>query len=253
MVTTVAGTPGLVLAGRAGDARDGLERGRAGRAGRRSAYATFLSLLVAYVIWNRSVQVVGPSRTVIYMCLTPLIAVATAAVFLGERPEPLQAVGAALIIGGVLLTRDRRTSLSSSSLATARRRWGITMLPPTTSPTAKISRNSSRVTPFLVAPRHVIGHAVVAPEHQRRDQAEHLLRLAAERARLVGALVEGEEAVDGEIARAEDQLVHPGAESKSSKSWEDISVAWRELARHGSPLFHAHATVARPDSRRPAA
>jgi drug/metabolite transporter (DMT)-like permease len=68
-------------------------------------YATILSLLVAYLIWNRSVKVVGPSRTVIYMCLTPLIAVATAAVFLGERPRPLQAVGAALIIGGVLVTR----------------------------------------------------------------------------------------------------------------------------------------------------
>jgi drug/metabolite transporter (DMT)-like permease len=60
---------------------------------------------VAYVIWNRSVKLVGPSRTVIYMCLTPLVAVVTAAAFLGERPRPLQAVGAALIIGGVLLTR----------------------------------------------------------------------------------------------------------------------------------------------------
>jgi drug/metabolite transporter (DMT)-like permease len=68
-------------------------------------YATLLSLLVAYVIWNRSVKLVGPSRTVIYMCLTPLVAVITAAAFLGERPRPLQAVGASLIIGGVLLTR----------------------------------------------------------------------------------------------------------------------------------------------------
>ncbi len=110
-------------------------------------YATFLSLLVAYVIWNRSVQVVGPSRTVIYMCLTPLVAVATAAMFLGERPMPLQAVGAAFIIGGVLVTRGSAEPRSiSSSLAMARRRWGITMLPPTTRPTEKISRNSSEET-----------------------------------------------------------------------------------------------------------
>jgi drug/metabolite transporter (DMT)-like permease len=34
-----------------------------------------------------------------------VIAVVTAAAFLGERPRPLQAVGAALIIGGVLVTR----------------------------------------------------------------------------------------------------------------------------------------------------
>jgi drug/metabolite transporter (DMT)-like permease len=104
MVTTVAGAPGLVLAG----LPEMLEMNwsAVGWQGWASlGYATLLSLLVAYVIWNRSVKVVGPSRTVIYMCLTPLIAVAAATVFLGERPMPLQAVGAVLIIGGVLLTR----------------------------------------------------------------------------------------------------------------------------------------------------
>ena len=105
MVTTVAGTPGLVLAGL--PEMLGMDWSAVGWQGWAAlGYATFLSLLVAYVIWNRSVQVVGPSRTVIYMCLTPLVAVVTAAVFLGERPMPLQAVGAALIIGGVLLTRE---------------------------------------------------------------------------------------------------------------------------------------------------
>jgi drug/metabolite transporter (DMT)-like permease len=104
MVTTVAGAPGLVLAGL--PEMLGMDWSAVGWQGWAAlGYATFLSLLVAYVIWNRSVQVVGPSRTVIYMCLTPLVAVVTAAVFLGERPMPLQAVGAALIIGGVLLTR----------------------------------------------------------------------------------------------------------------------------------------------------
>ena len=104
MVTTVAGAPGLVLAGL--PEMLGMDWSAVGWQGWAAlGYATFLSLLVAYVIWNRSVKVVGPSRTVIYMCLTPLIAVATAAAFLGERPKPLQAVGAALIIGGVVLTR----------------------------------------------------------------------------------------------------------------------------------------------------
>jgi len=71
-------------------------------------YATIFSLVLAYLLWNRSVQEVGASRTVVYMCLTPLIAVAGAAVLLGERPRPLQAVGAVLVIGGVLLTRWAR-------------------------------------------------------------------------------------------------------------------------------------------------
>ncbi len=71
------------------------------------AYATLLSLVLAYLLWNRSVQAVGASRTVIFMCLTPLVAVAGAAVMLGERPRPLQAVGAILIMAGVLLVRGR--------------------------------------------------------------------------------------------------------------------------------------------------
>jgi drug/metabolite transporter (DMT)-like permease len=103
MVTTVAGAPVLFLAGL--PAMLAMDWGDVGWEGWTAlAYATVLSLIVAYVIWNRSVKVVGPSRTVIYMCLTPLVAVVAAAVLLGERPRPLQAVGAALILGGVVLT-----------------------------------------------------------------------------------------------------------------------------------------------------
>jgi drug/metabolite transporter (DMT)-like permease len=73
------------------------------------AYATLLSLVVAYVLWNRSVQAVGGTRTAIYMCVTPLVASAAAWAMLGEQARPSQAVGAILIIVGVLLTRGDRT------------------------------------------------------------------------------------------------------------------------------------------------
>jgi len=69
------------------------------------AYATVLSLVVAYLLWNRSVQAVGGTRTAIYMCVTPLVAVGAAWVMLGEHAQPLQGVGAVLIVAGVLLTR----------------------------------------------------------------------------------------------------------------------------------------------------
>jgi drug/metabolite transporter (DMT)-like permease len=103
-VTTIAGMPGLVLAGLPGllvmrwDAVPP-------SAWAALAYATVLSLVVAYLLWNRSVQTVGGTRTAIYMCVTPLVAVGAAWVILGEHARPLQAVGAALIIAGVLLTR----------------------------------------------------------------------------------------------------------------------------------------------------
>jgi len=103
-ITTVAGAPGLVLAGipeLLATRWDAV--GAAGWAA--LGYATIFSLVVAYLLWNRSVQAVGASRTVVYMCLTPLIAVLGAALLLGERPRPLQGVGAALILGGVVLTR----------------------------------------------------------------------------------------------------------------------------------------------------
>lgn len=104
MVTTIVGTPGLVLA--AVPELIHMRWDRIGVIGLGAlAYATFLSLVVAYLIWNRSVQLVGPSRTVIYMCITPLVAVTGAAFMLGERLRPLQGFGAALILAGVLLVR----------------------------------------------------------------------------------------------------------------------------------------------------
>jgi drug/metabolite transporter (DMT)-like permease len=61
--------------------------------------------VLAYLLWNRSVQAVGGTRTAIYMCVTPLVAVGAAWAMLGEHPRPLQGVGAILIVAGVLLTR----------------------------------------------------------------------------------------------------------------------------------------------------
>jgi drug/metabolite transporter (DMT)-like permease len=103
-VTTIAGMPGLVLVGLPGLLR--LEWSAVpGTAWAALAYATVLSLVVAYLLWNRSVKAVGGTRTAIYMCVTPLVAVGAAWVMLGEHARPLQGVGAVLIVAGVLLTR----------------------------------------------------------------------------------------------------------------------------------------------------
>jgi drug/metabolite transporter (DMT)-like permease len=103
-ITSIAGTPGLLLVGLPGMVR--LDWAAVpGSAWAALAYATLLSLVLAYLLWNRSVQTVGGTRTAIYMCVTPLVAVAAAWIMLGEQARPLQAVGAGLIIAGVLLTR----------------------------------------------------------------------------------------------------------------------------------------------------
>jgi drug/metabolite transporter (DMT)-like permease len=103
-VTTIAGTPGLLLAGTPGMLR--LDWGAVSlEAWLALGYAAVLSLVVAYLLWNRSVKAVGGTRTAIYMCITPLFAVAGAWLLLGERPHPLQGLGAVFIVAGVLLTR----------------------------------------------------------------------------------------------------------------------------------------------------
>ena len=106
-ITTLAGTPGLVLAGLPGMFR--LDwRAVDLNAWAALAYAAVLSLVVAYLLWNRSVKAVGGTRTAIYMCVTPLVAAGGAWLLLGERPHPLQGVGAVLIVAGVLLTRSEK-------------------------------------------------------------------------------------------------------------------------------------------------
>jgi drug/metabolite transporter (DMT)-like permease len=103
-ITTIAGTPGLVLVGLPGMVS--LDWGAVELpAWAGLGYAAVLSLVVAYLLWNRSVKAVGGTRTAIYMCVTPLFAVIGAWILLGERPHLLQGVGAVLIVAGVLLTR----------------------------------------------------------------------------------------------------------------------------------------------------
>ncbi|MFN0179012.1 MAG: DMT family transporter [Gemmatimonadales bacterium] len=68
-------------------------------------YSSLLSSVVAAVLWTRSLKALGGNRTALYNCITPVFASLSAWALLGERPVPMQAVGAALVIGAVLLSR----------------------------------------------------------------------------------------------------------------------------------------------------
>ena len=69
------------------------------------AYAGLVSMVIAYLFWNRGVRVLGPTRTAAFGNLQPMFALIAARVMLGEKPSVWQLVGAVGIIGGVLLTR----------------------------------------------------------------------------------------------------------------------------------------------------
>jgi len=70
------------------------------------AYSTAFAVVVAYVLWYTSVQRVGGARTAIYSNLTPVVATLVT----GERLTPLQMVGAAVVIAGILLARRGRSA-----------------------------------------------------------------------------------------------------------------------------------------------
>jgi len=63
-------------------------------------------LVFGYLIWYFSVQRVGNARTAAYNYLTPIFTALFAAILLGEALRPVQAVGAAIILVGVWLTRS---------------------------------------------------------------------------------------------------------------------------------------------------
>ncbi len=72
------------------------------------AYAGIAALVIAYLLFYRGVRVLGPTRTAMYGNLQPLIALLFAWAMLHERPTAGQAVGAAFIMGGLLLSRTAR-------------------------------------------------------------------------------------------------------------------------------------------------
>ena len=64
-----------------------------------------LAVGLSYVIWYYGVEHLGSARTAVFSNTVPIVALVTAWLAIGETPVPLQLVGAALIIAGVLLTR----------------------------------------------------------------------------------------------------------------------------------------------------
>jgi drug/metabolite transporter (DMT)-like permease len=68
-------------------------------------YGGLGGLVVAYLLWYRGVKVLGPTRTALFANLQPFIALVVAWIVLHEIPTAWQSIGAATIVGGVLLTR----------------------------------------------------------------------------------------------------------------------------------------------------
>ena len=66
-------------------------------------YGGTAGMVLAMALWGRSIQRLGPTRTMMYAYLEPVSAVGIAAVVLGEALSPMQAMGALLTCVGVWL------------------------------------------------------------------------------------------------------------------------------------------------------
>jgi len=69
------------------------------------AYAGFLAIGLAYLLWYRGVEKLGNNRTAVYSNLVPVAALFTAWMWLGETPAPLQLLGAGVILSGLAIAR----------------------------------------------------------------------------------------------------------------------------------------------------
>lgn len=71
----------------------------------------FLGILassVSFVLWNVACKGNGIARSSVILYLTPIVGVAFAALFLGERLSPMSVCGGILIIGGLVIANRRR-------------------------------------------------------------------------------------------------------------------------------------------------
>jgi len=76
---------------------------------------------LGYFVWNYALRSLGTTRTAIYSNLTPVVAACVAWLFLGERWQPLQLLGAALALVGITLTRFSQTRPQREETAPAGR------------------------------------------------------------------------------------------------------------------------------------
>jgi drug/metabolite transporter (DMT)-like permease len=73
--------------------------------------SALLALFVAYMIWYTAVQTIGSTRTSMYSNVTPIAAMLTAAIWIGEPITLRKVLGTALVLAGLATTKLERQQL----------------------------------------------------------------------------------------------------------------------------------------------
>jgi drug/metabolite transporter (DMT)-like permease len=70
-------------------------------------YVAVFPSTVAYMCYNRGIQLIGANRAAPFFHMVPLFGAVMAMVFLGERPQPFHFIGFALVLTGVFVASRR--------------------------------------------------------------------------------------------------------------------------------------------------
>jgi len=68
-------------------------------------YVSIMANALAQFLWVSGIEKIGPTKTTVYICLVPLLAILFASIILRESILPLQFLGVVLVLAGVYLTR----------------------------------------------------------------------------------------------------------------------------------------------------
>ena len=71
-------------------------------------YVSVFPSVLAYIFFNRGVELIGANRAGIYLHLVPLFGAILAITLLGEQPKMYHFIGIALILAGVALAARKR-------------------------------------------------------------------------------------------------------------------------------------------------
>lgn len=79
------------------------------------AYVVVFASLLAFLAFNRGIEVLGPNKGGLFLHLIPVFAALLAFAFLGERPALYHGVGIAAIVAGILLATTAQTPKAASA------------------------------------------------------------------------------------------------------------------------------------------
>jgi drug/metabolite transporter (DMT)-like permease len=67
-------------------------------------YVALFASILAYIFWNKAIQIIGANKTGIFIHLMPVFSIILAIIFLDEKLRGYHIKGAILIFSGILLT-----------------------------------------------------------------------------------------------------------------------------------------------------